>query len=116
MMEQKVQAYFELKQQQKQIEQQLSVLRDEIVSYCEQQGVYETELGSYKVKTVLQQRKEYDDQKLFASLPDPEIWKLLSKVDNHKLKSLIKLNILSEEQISPACTVKQVTLLQVEKV
>lgn len=38
MMEQKVQAYFELKQQQKQIEQQLSVLRDEIVAYCEQQG------------------------------------------------------------------------------
>ncbi|WP_318283077.1 hypothetical protein [Paenibacillus silvae] len=116
MMEQKVQAYFELKQQQKQIEQQLSVLRDEIVAYCEQQGVYEAEVGSYKVKTVLQQRKEYDDQKLYASLPDPEIWRLLSKVDSHKLKSLIKLNILSEEQISPACTVKQVTLLQVEKV
>ncbi|MCK6075072.1 hypothetical protein KZX70_09495 [Paenibacillus silvae] len=115
-MEQKVQAYFELKQQQKQIEQQLSVLRDEIVAYCEQQGVYEAEVGSYKVKTVLQQRKEYDDQKLYASLPDPEIWRLLSKVDSHKLKSLIKLNILSEEQISPACTVKQVTLLQVEKV
>ncbi|PZT55197.1 hypothetical protein [Paenibacillus silvae] len=115
-MEQKVQAYFELKQQQKQIEQQLSVLRDEIVAYVEQQGVYEAEVGSYKVKTVLQHRKEYDDQKLYASLPDPEIWRLLSKVDSHKLKSLIKLNILSEEQISPACTVKQVTLLQVEKV
>ncbi|MCP1132370.1 hypothetical protein NKT34_03650 [Paenibacillus polysaccharolyticus] len=114
-MEQKVQAYFELKQQQKEIEQQLSVLRDEIVAYCAQQGVYETEVGGYKVKTVLQHRKEYDDQKLYASLPDPEIWRLLSKVDSHKLKSLIKLNVLSEEQVSPACTVKQVTLLQIDK-
>ena len=47
-MEQKVQAYFELKQQQKEIEQQLSVLRDEIVAYCAQQGVYETEVGGYR--------------------------------------------------------------------
>lgn len=114
-MEQKVHTYFELKQQQKEIEQQLSVLRDEIVAYCAQQGVYETEVGGYKVKTVLQHRKEYDDQKLYASLPDPEIWRLLSKVDSHKLKSLIKLNVLSEEQVSPACTVKQVTLLQIDK-
>ncbi|KAJ3195637.1 hypothetical protein HK101_011573 [Irineochytrium annulatum] len=114
-MEQKVQSYFELKQQQKDIEQQLSVLRDEIVAYCAEQGVYETQVGGYTVKTVLQNRKEYDDQKLYASLPDPDIWRLLSKVDSHKLKSLIKLNILSEEQINPACTVKQVTLLQVDK-
>ncbi|GAS83444.1 hypothetical protein [Paenibacillus amylolyticus] len=114
-MEQKVQTYFDLKQQQKDIEQQLSVLRDEIVVYCAEQGVYETQVGGYTVKTVLQNRKEYDDQKLYASLPDPDIWRLLSKVDSHKLKSLIKLNILSEDQISPACTVKQVTLLQVDK-
>lgn len=114
-MEQKVQTYFELKQQQKEIEQQLSVLRDEIVGYCEEQGVYETRVGGYAVKTVLQHRKEYDDQKLYASLPDPDIWRLLSKVDSHKLKSLIKLNILTEEQISPACKVKPVTLLQVDK-
>ncbi|MBY0119343.1 hypothetical protein [Paenibacillus xylanexedens] len=114
-MEQKVQTYFDLKQQQKDIEQKLSVLRDEIVAYCVEQGVYETHVGGYTVKTVLQNRKEYDDQKLYASLPDPDIWRLLSKVDSHKLKSLIKLNILSEEQINPACTVKQVTLLQVDK-
>ncbi|KAF4325870.1 hypothetical protein G195_000566 [Phytophthora kernoviae 00238/432] len=114
-MEQKVQTYFELKQQQKEIEQRLSVLRDEIVGYCEEQGVYETQVGGYAVKTVLQHRKEYDDQKLYASLPDPDIWRLLSKVDSHKLKSLIKLNILTEEQISPACTVKPITLLQVDK-
>ncbi|WP_405170426.1 hypothetical protein MHI12_22775 [Paenibacillus sp. FSL H8-0280] len=114
-MEQKVQIYFDLKQQQKDIEQQLYVLRDEIVAYCAEQGVYQTQVGGYNVKTVLQNRKEYDDQKLYASLPDPDIWRLLSKVDSHKLKSLIKLNILSEEQINPACTVKQVTLLQVDK-
>lgn len=114
-MEQKVQTYFQLKQQQKDIEQQLSVLRDEIVAYCAEQGAYETQVGGYMVKTVLQHRKEYDDQKLYAALPDPDIWRLLSKVDSHKLKSLIKLNVLSEEQISPACTVKQVTLLQVDK-
>ena len=56
-MEQKVQTYFELKQQQKDIEQQLSVLRDEIVAYCAEQGVYETQVGGYTVKTVLQNRE-----------------------------------------------------------
>ncbi|WP_145046829.1 hypothetical protein [Paenibacillus xylanexedens] len=114
-MEQKVRDYFELKQQQKEIEQRLSVLRDDILEYCAEQGVYETELGGYVVKTVLQQRKEYDDQKLYAILPDPEIWRLLSKVDNNKLKSLLKLNVLSEEQISSAVTVRPITLLQVDK-
>lgn len=113
-MEQKVQTYFELKQQQKILSS--SCLYYEMrLSRIAEQGVYETQVGGYTVKTVLQNRKEYDDQKLYASLPDPDIWRLLSKVDSHKLKSLIKLNILSEEQINPACTVKQVTLLQVDK-
>jgi hypothetical protein len=44
------------------------------------------------------------------------MWRLLSKVDNQKLKSLFKLKVLSEEQVAPALTVKQVMVLQVEKV
>jgi hypothetical protein len=115
-MELKVANYFELKQQQKEIEAKLAVLRDDIVNYLVEQGTYETQVGEYKVKTVVQQRHEYDDQKLLESLPDPELWRLLSKVDNQKLKSLFKLKVLSEEQVAHALTVKQVTVLQVEKV
>ncbi|MNJ41485.1 hypothetical protein D3C77_364110 [compost metagenome] len=114
-MELKVARYFELKQEQKVIEGELAVLRDEIVNYLAEQGTYETKVGEYKVKTVVQQRHEYDEQKLLSLLPDPDLWRLLSKVDNQKLKSLFKLNVLSEEQVSPALSVKQVTLLQVDK-
>lgn len=114
-MEEKVAEYFALKQRQKEIEQQLSVLRDDIVGHCTEAGVYEMRVGDYAVKMVMQQRKEYDEQKLYALLPDPELWRLMSKVDGNKLKSLIKLNVITEERIAPAVALKPVTALQVDK-
>jgi len=114
-MEQKVTDYFELKRQQKEMEHRLAVLRDEIVAYCEGQGVYETRIGGFSIKTVLQHRKEYDDNKLYASFADPELWRLASRADGNKIKSLIKLGVLTEEKLRPAVTEKQVIVLQVDK-
>jgi len=87
MMEKKVQQYYRLKQKQKEIEKELADLRQDILSYCSEQGATEAEIGSYKVKLVLQNRKEYDDLKLYETLSDPEVWRMLSKSDPAKVPS-----------------------------
>lgn len=114
-MDSNVKRYFQLKQKQKEIELELSELRGEIIKHCEEQNVFEFETGSYKVKLVLQERKEYDDNKLFEAMPDLEVWRLISKADSSKITSLIKLNVISEETIKDTYSVKNVTLLQVDK-
>lgn len=114
-MDKKVQRYFQLKQQQKELEQELTVLRNEIVSYCTDQGITELETGSYKVKIILQERKEYDDSKLYEALPDPDVWRMLSKPDASKITSLLKLNVISEQSIKDTFSIKTVILLQVDK-
>lgn len=115
MMDKKVQQYYKLKQKQKEIETELTELRQEILSYCNEQGTTETEIGNYKVKLVTQNRKEYDDMKLYETLSDPEVWRMLSKTDPTKVASLIKLNVISEDKILSTYSLKTVTLLQVDK-
>ncbi|MCL6458178.1 MAG: hypothetical protein K6T85_09250 [Gorillibacterium sp.] len=114
-MEQKVKRYYQLKQKHKEIEQELSELRGAITTYCAEQGVNELEFGSYKVKLVHQERKDYDDKKLYDALPDPEVWRLLSKTDASKVASLLKLNVISEEAVKDTFQIKAITLLQVDK-
>lgn len=114
-MDKKIQRFYQLKQKQKELEQELAELRSEIISYCVAQEVSELEQGSYRAKLVTQVRKEYDDNKLYEALPDPSIWRLLSKADASKITSLMKLNIISEGTIRGTYTDKQITLLQVDK-
>ncbi|WP_438349279.1 hypothetical protein ACP8HI_00875 [Paenibacillus sp. FA6] len=114
-MDKKVKRYYQLKQKHKEIEQELAVLRSEIMNHCAEQDVSDLEFGSYKVKIVRQERKEYDDKKLFESLPDPEVWRMLSKPDSSKIASLIKLNVISEDRIKDTFSVKNIILLQVDK-
>ncbi|WP_331281763.1 hypothetical protein NYE80_15250 [Paenibacillus sp. FSL H7-0357] len=115
MMEKKVQQYYKLKTKQKELEKELAELRQDILSYCSELGETEAVIGSYKVKLVTQNRKEYDDEKLYNTLSDPEVWRLLSKTDPVKVASLTKLNIIAEEKIQHTYAVKTVTLLQVDK-
>lgn len=114
-MEKKVQQYYKLKQKQKEMEKELAELRQEIVTYCSEQEKNDMEIGSYKVKLVTQNRKEYDDLKLHETLSDPEVWRMLSKSDSAKIASLIKLNVISEEKIKHTYSLKTITLLQVDK-
>jgi hypothetical protein len=114
-MDKTVRRYYQQKQKQKEIEQELSELRSEIMTYFTEQGVNELEIGSHKVKIVVQERKEYDDTKLFEALPDPELWRLLSKPDASKITSLVKLNVISEEKLKDTFSTKTVKLLQVDK-
>lgn len=114
-MDKKVSRYYQLKNKQKEIEQEMAGLRDEILNHCAAEGVSELDVGSYKVKLVLQERKEYDDGKLYEILSDPELWRLLSRPDSSKIASLIKLRVISEDVVKEACATKSVTLLQVNK-
>ncbi|WP_420818503.1 hypothetical protein [Paenibacillus paeoniae] len=110
-----VSRYFQLKSKQKEIEQELQELRNEILAHCEQQGISETTVGGYQVKLVKQERKEYDDTRLSEALPDPQLWRLLSKPDPSRISSLLKLKVLSEDQLKDTYVTKQVTLLQIDK-
>ncbi|WNS45626.1 hypothetical protein [Paenibacillus sp. MMS20-IR301] len=114
-MEKKVKQYYKLKAKQKEQEQELAGLRQEILDHLNGQGQAEAVIGSYKVKLVTQQRKEYDDDKLYQTLSDPELWRLLSRADPAKVASLAKLKVIAEEKIAHTYTVKPVTLLQVDK-
>jgi hypothetical protein len=115
-MDKKVKRYYQLKQKHKEIENELSELRTGITAYCAEQGISELEFKNYKVKIVLQERKEYDDNKLYEALPDPGVWRMLSKPDSSKITSLLKLNVISEEKIKDTYSVKTITLLQVDKI
>ncbi|WP_084509442.1 hypothetical protein [Paenibacillus assamensis] len=113
--DQNVQRYYELKQQQKEIEQELTALRSEILNHCTEQGASELELEHYKVKIVHQERKEFDDNKLYTAVVDPTVWRMLSKADPSKIASLLKLNFITEEKIKDTYSTKKISLLQVDK-
>lgn len=114
-MDKKVKQYYQLKQLQKETEQELAALRGEILDYCRGLDVSELEVGSYRVKAIHQERKEYDDRKLYEALPDPGVWRLISKSDTQKVDGLVKLNVLSEEKLKDTFSLKSITLLQVDK-
>ena len=114
-MDKMVKRYYQLKQKQKEIEQELNSLRSEITTQCMEQGVTEQVIGSYKVKLVFQERKEYDDKKLYEALPDPEVWRLISRADTAKIASLIKIGVIPEETVKDTYTIKTVSLLHVDK-
>lgn len=114
-MEQQIRQYYRLKQKQKELEEQLGELRAEILAFCREQGLGELEAGGYRAKLVTQLRKEYNGEKLFAALPDLQLWQLLSKPDAGKIAGLVKLNVIKEEQLSETYEAKEIVLLQVER-
>lgn len=110
-----VKKYARLKKKKTDIDNEISQIRKQIVDYCVEQNVSSFESGRYRIKLVHQERKEYDDQKLFDALPDPSVWKMISKADSTKINSLINLNILTPSMLKDSYQLKQITLLQVEK-
>lgn len=113
-MDLKVKRYCQLKIKQKELERELAALREEIIDHCEHTGATALEAGDCAVKLVVQERREYDDAKLYAALPDPGLWRMLSKADSTKINALLKLNVIAEESIRDAYALKRITLLQVE--
>lgn len=114
-MDKKVQQYYKLKAKQRELEKELAGLRQDILAYFNEAGQTESVIGGYKVKLVTQQRKEYDDDKLYQTLADPELWRLLSRTDPAKVASLTKLKVIDEGKIGHTYEVKTIQLLQVDK-
>ncbi|PWV98553.1 hypothetical protein DFQ01_11763 [Paenibacillus cellulosilyticus] len=115
-MEETLRKYYELKQQQKEIEQELETLRNVIIAYCNGNPAGELQAGEYQAKIVIQERREYDDTRLFEALPEADIWRLVSRADTSKVASLVKLNILTEDRLRGTFTNKTVQQLQVKRV
>lgn len=114
-MDKVVRRYYQLKKKQKEIERELAELRGQILSYCEEQEQSELAIGSYRVKVVAQERREYDDRKLYEALQDAEAWRLVSRADPAKLAGVVKMNVISEETLQDTYVTKKITLLQVER-
>ncbi|MFU1792977.1 hypothetical protein ACM1RC_03840 [Paenibacillus azoreducens] len=110
-----VKRYYQLKQQQKETEQELKELRDQIISFCQEKETSEFAAGPYRVKLISQARKEFDDAKLYGALPDPELWRMLSKSDPAKIAGLVKLGVIKEERLQDTYALKEIRLLQVDK-
>ncbi|WP_410771571.1 hypothetical protein [Fontibacillus sp. BL9] len=110
-----VERYYQVKQSQKELEEELTELRQAILDYCRERETVNLDLGTHVVKLVSQNRREYDEQKLYEALPDLELWRMLSKPDSAKIASLVKLNVIAEEKIKNTYTLKPVMVLQVDK-
>ncbi|REK57383.1 MAG: hypothetical protein C6W55_05345 [Thermobacillus sp.] len=114
-MEKMAERYFELKRQREAIEREMAALRCGMLAWCGERKQTEAEAGGYKVKIVTQTRREYNDDKLLAALPDPALWRLAASADAAKIAGLLRLKVLTEEMIRGTYTEKQVQLLHVEK-
>lgn len=113
-MEQKLARYFELRQNLKEIEDELNELRKAFLESFPEGTV--CEFGDYQLKISFQERREYDDQALFKALPDESLWRMLSKADTSKISSLVKLNVIQEEMLKDTYKIKRVPYLQVSKI
>lgn len=114
-MNKQVSRYFQLKQKQKLIEQELSQLKDEIVKHMNEIDSMEESIGSYRVKLVASERKDYHDELLYNALPDKELWKLLSKPDQGKITGLLKVGAISESMLRDTYTIRHQLALLVDK-
>jgi len=79
------------------------------------ENVTDQTIGTYRVRLVQSERKEYHETLLFNALPDPELWRMLSKPDQGKITGLIKVGALKEEQLKDTFTVKQQVALIIDK-
>lgn len=112
-METKLARYYELKALKKQLEEELDNLRQQILDAHPEPT--KLDVGEYQLKVSFQEKREFDDSKLYNALPDPSIWRLLSKVDTSKVTSLLKLNIITEDLLSNTYEIKKVPYVQVQK-
>lgn len=107
--------YYQLKQKNKVIEQELSELKEQIVQHMNSEELTEQFIGNYRVKLVQSERKEYHETLLYNALPDPELWRMLSRPDQGKISGLIKVGAIKEDQLKDTFTVKQQVALIIDK-
>ncbi|WP_396136140.1 hypothetical protein [Brevibacillus brevis] len=113
MMQEHLARYYELKEMQKRVEEELNELRSILVENC--QGADCVEEGDYKLTITYQERREYNDERLYNALPDQSLWRLMSRADTGKINSLVKLNVIPEKVLTGTYELKKVPVLRVQK-
>jgi len=112
-MEATIARYFAIKQQQKELEEELAELRRILLAVYPEPC--EIEIGDYRLKISQQEKKEFNEEHLLKAVEDPQIWRLMSKVDVAKINSLLKLGVIKEETLADTYTVKQTSYVQGSK-
>lgn len=112
-MEQQLARYYELKELQKRVEEELNELRNTLIQSCPNTDSLEE--GAYKLTISYQERREYNDERLYNALPDPALWRLMSRADTGKITSLLKLNVIHEKVLAGTYELKKVPVLRVQK-
>ncbi|USG66827.1 hypothetical protein NDK47_05880 [Brevibacillus ruminantium] len=112
-MEEMAARYYQLKEEQKRIEEELQSIRQELLDHYTEPG--SVSLGEYKLVVGVQERREYFDDRLYNALPDTSLWRLVSKADVGKISSLLKLNVIHEGILEGTYEIKRVPVLKVQK-
>ncbi len=112
-MEATIARYFAIKQQQKKLEEELEEVRRILLAVYPEPCV--VEVGEYRLRISRQEKKEFNEENLLKVVEDPQIWRLISKVDVAKVNSLIKLGVIKEKTLEDTYTVKQTSYVQVSK-
>ncbi|RKP46703.1 hypothetical protein D7Z26_24145 [Cohnella endophytica] len=112
MEERKLKRFCELKTQQKKIEEELEELRKEIIAAYP--GDVQFQLDGYTLKIIYQDKRHYDDAKLFEAVPDPELWKALFKADSSKISAFVKTSLLSEKLLEGTYKTSRTPFLYVQ--
>jgi hypothetical protein len=105
--------YYQLKLMQKEIEDELDELKKQILEAHPDAG--SVEAGEYKLTVHFQERREYNDERLYNALPDPSLWRLLSKADAGKISSLIKLQVIHDGILEGTYQLRKIPTLRVQK-
>jgi len=105
--------YYQLKETQKQVEEELNLLRSELLERYAEAGKAETD--EYALSISYQERREYNDDKVYNALPDASLWRLMSRADTGKIASLLKLNVLQEQWLTGTYEVRKVPVVRVQK-
>ncbi|UFJ39668.1 hypothetical protein LOK74_16620 [Brevibacillus humidisoli] len=112
-MEELVARMYELRELQKQVEDELEQLRTKILARYPVAA--KVELDDYRMSVTYQERRDYDDERLYAALPDPGIWKMLSKSDPSKISSMLKLHVIDENILKGTYDVRRIPVLRITK-
>ncbi|ALS28355.1 hypothetical protein IJ21_29590 [Paenibacillus sp. 32O-W] len=112
-MEEKLKRYFELKKLAAEVNEELGKLRNELLDGHD--GIAKRAYGDYILKINVQDRREYSDDKLQEAFPDPALWRLMSTHDAGKIAGLVKLAVVTEEQLRHTYRIRRVQTLTVQK-
>lgn len=115
MLEEQLRQYYAIRLQQTELDKEAERLRADIMEHLDREGAAEVLAGEFKASVISAEQREYDDRLVYETIPDPELWKLVSKVDAGKVKSLVQLGVLSDDGLRGTYRIKSVRRLSVKK-